>query len=249
LVGRPPYGHGVWKSSIWRPIHRRSCKVGAIRGWLRQENASAGERTGKEQARGKASRTREIRRAWREERGRNQRIERSARRETYLLALTNAFARAAEPSSIPHPCEEQPPAGCCFPAASSGPPSSRTQAASPLPSLFPTRAGAAAGGQVFPHRLLWSTIEQEQDRVASSSLPLPSSRSRTPSSQVGTLLLLYIWAEYSTGLDLRTPRGSGRNLVFVRFAASFQFLALCFRCAAALSLSLFCLLSSRTAAH
>jgi hypothetical protein len=163
LVWRPPYGHGVRKSSIWHPIRCRLRKAGAIRGWLRQENASAGERTGKEQAHGKASRAREIRRAWREERGRNQRRERSAHRETYLLALANAFACAAEPYSVPHPREEQPPTGCCFPAASSGPPSSRTRAASPLPSLFPTHAGSTAGGQVFPHRLLWSSIEQEQD--------------------------------------------------------------------------------------
>jgi hypothetical protein len=57
---------------------------------------------------------------------------------------------AAEPSPIPHPHEEQPLAGCCFPTASSGPLSSRRRAASHLPSLFPTRVGADADEQVFP---------------------------------------------------------------------------------------------------
>jgi hypothetical protein len=59
-------------------------------------------------------------------------------------------AAAAEPSPVPHPHEEQSPAGCCFPATSSGPLSSRRRAASPLPSLFPTHAGADADEQVFP---------------------------------------------------------------------------------------------------
>jgi hypothetical protein len=59
-------------------------------------------------------------------------------------------AVATEPSPVPHPSEEQPPAGCCFPVASSSPLSSKRRAASPLSSLFPTRAGADAEEQVFP---------------------------------------------------------------------------------------------------
>jgi hypothetical protein len=86
----------------------------------RERGRKDGERAG----------AREIRRAWREERGRNQRRERSARRETYLLALANAFARAA----IRSLCRRALP---CSPSA----------------------RGAAAGGLLFPRRLLWSSIE------------------------------------------------------------------------------------------
>ena len=104
------------------------------------------------QARGKASRAWEIRRAGREERRRNQRAERGSLAGKNLLARPNAFARAvgrscrrqgsASPSPVPHPCEEQPPVGCCFPVASSGPPLSRAPGA--------RRASRGSGGAPRP---------------------------------------------------------------------------------------------------
>ena len=149
-VWRPPYYHGVRKSSIWRPIRRNRARRAPYGDGHGRKMPAREKGRGKHRARGKASRAREIRRAGREERRRNQRAERGAPAGKNLLARPNAFARAAgrsccrrgsaSPSPVPHPREEQPSAGCCFPVASSGPPLSRTRAASPLPSLFPTRA-------------------------------------------------------------------------------------------------------------
>ena len=139
------------------------------------------------------------------------------------LARANAFARAAgrsccrqgsaSPSPVPHPREEQPPAGCCFPVASSGPPLSRTRAASPLPSLFPTRARSSRRWTAVspppplvnieqeqdPSRLLQSSLEQGQDPSRRLQSSLEQEQEQDPSCllqsslEPGTLLLLCIF--------------------------------------------------------
>jgi hypothetical protein len=203
----------------WRPevVDLASESSQIVQGGRHTGMAAAGnrERGRKEQARGKASRARGRLAAHGERSAGEIREERRALAGRPTCSRTRApappvEAAAAEPSLVPHPREEQPPAGCCFPAASSGPLSSRRRAASPLPSLFPTRAGADADEQVFPppplvlHRAgagpepppssrsrtraaassLPLPSSRSRTRAASSSLPLPSSRSRTPSSQV-----------------------------------------------------------------
>jgi len=184
LVWRPPYYHGVRKSSIWRPIRRnraRRAPYGDGHGRktrAREKGRGKCRCVGKHRARGRLG--------VRGERSageiREQREERSQGRRTYLLARANAFARAAgrsccrrgsaSPSPIPYPREEQPPMGCCFPVTSSGPPLSRTRAASPLPSLFPTRGRSSRQRTVVSPPPPLVNIEQEQDpsRLLQSSL-------------------------------------------------------------------------------
>ena len=192
----------------------KSSKAGAIRGWQTRAREKG---RGKHRARGRLG-------AWGERSAgeiREQREERSQGRRTYLLARANAFAGAAgrsccrrgsaSPSPVPHPREEQPPAGCCFPVASSGPPLSRTRAASPLPSLFPTHARSSRRRTAVspppplvnieqeqdPSRLLQSSLEQGQDpsRRLQSSLEQEQDPSRLLQSSLepGTLLLLCIF--------------------------------------------------------
>ena len=197
---RAPYGDGHGRKTRAREKGRGKCR-----------------RAGKHRARGRLGA--------RGERSageiREQREEHSQGRRTYLLACANAFARAAgrsccrrgsaSPSPVPHPREEQPPAGCCFPVASSGPPLSRTRAASPLPSLFPTRARSSRRRTAVspppplvnieqeqdPSRLLQSSLEQGQD--LSRRLQYSLEQEQDPSHllqsslKLGTLLLLCIF--------------------------------------------------------
>ena len=148
LVWRPPYYHGVRKSSIWRPIRRNRARRAPYGDGHGRKTRAREKGRGKHRARGRLGA--------RGERSageiREQREERSQGRRTYLLARANAFAHAAgrsccrrgsaSPSPVPHPREEQPPAGCCFPVASSGPPLSRAPGA--------RRASQASGGAPRP---------------------------------------------------------------------------------------------------
>ena len=169
---RAPYGDGHGRKTRAREKGRGKCR-----------------RAGKHRARGRLGARGE--RSAGEIRG--QREERSQGRRTYLLARANVFAHATgrscyrrgspSPSPVPHPREEQPPAGCCFPVASSGPPLSRTRAASPLPSLFPTHTRSSRRRTAVSPPPPLVNIEQEQDpsRLLQSSL------------EPGTLLLLCIF--------------------------------------------------------
>jgi hypothetical protein len=117
-------------------------------GCSRWENAgSAGERTGK-----RAVVRAEIRRAWKEERERNQRAERGV-----LAGKTDLPTRPRERVRPRH--------------------REKLLSASlrlRLPSS-PSARGATAGGLLFPRRRLWSSIEQDTSRSTSPS-PLPHPR-------------------------------------------------------------------------
>ena len=148
---------------LWRPenvaLASDSSQIeqgGRHTGCSRRENAGAREKGWGKRAVPRA----EIRRAWREERGRNQRAERGA-----LAGKTDLPARPRE-RVRPRRREKLLPASLRL----------KNRLLLPLPSS-PSARGAAAGGLLFPRRLLWSSIEQDTSHSA-SPYPLPHPRDR-----------------------------------------------------------------------
>ena len=106
----------------------------------------------------------------REERGRNQRAERGA-----LAGKTDLPARPRE-RVRPRRREKLLPASLRLPSS-------------------PSARGAATGGLLFPHRLLWSSIEQDTSRLLQSSLEQDLSRPpQVFARQVITLLCIFLLA-------------------------------------------------------
>ena len=166
---------------LWRPenvaLASDSSQIeqgGRHTGCSRRENAGAREKGWGKRAVPRA----EIRRAWREERGRNQRAERGA-----LAGKTDLPARPRE-RVRPRRREKLLPASLRL----------KNRLLLPFPSS-PSARGAAAGGLLFPRRLLWSSIEQDTSRLLQSSLEQDLSRPpQVFARQVITLLCIFLLA-------------------------------------------------------